>query len=207
MPFDEAAKFWNTRFDTHEYIFGTDANKYLTEKALKYFQKLQKVLCVADGEGRNSIWLASQGMDVDAFDISDIAIKKANELAIQFGVSVRLYLKNTDEWDWKPNQYDGVVAIFVQFADPEMRVRLFRNMIHALKAGGVLILLGYSPKQLEYKTGGPSLLEHLYTEKLLREQFSTYAEILEIESWEEELSEGRRHSGMSALVGMVARKL
>ena len=207
MPFDEAAKFWNTRFDTHEYIFGTDANKYLTEKALKYFQKLQKVLCVADGEGRNSVWLASQGMDVDAFDISDIAIKKANELAIQFGVSVRLYLKNMDEWDWKPNQYDGVVAIFVQFADPEMRVRLFQNMIHALKAGGVLILLGYSPKQLEYKTGGPSLLEHLYTEKLLLEQFSPYAEILEIESWEEELSEGRRHSGMSALVGMVARKL
>ena len=207
MPFDEAAKFWNARFDTREYIFGTDANKYLREKALKYFQKLQKVLCVADGEGRNSVWLASQGMDVDAFDISDIAIKKANELAIQFGVSVRLYLKNTDEWDWKPNQYDGVVAIFVQFADPEMRVRLFRNMIHALKAGGVLILLGYSPKQLEYKTGGPSLLEHLYTEKLLLEQFSPYAEVLEIESWEEDLSEGRRHSGMSALVGMVARKL
>ena len=206
MPFDDAVKFWNSRFDTKEFIFGTEANKFLMEKCQQYFHRFDKVLCVADGEGRNSVWLATQGIEVDAFDISDIALQKAKGFAKQSGVSVEFYLKGVEEWEWRSDHYVGVVAIFVQFADPEMRARLFKNMIQTLKAGGVLILLGYSPKQLEYKTGGPSSLEHLYTEKMLVEQFSSYSHILEVKSWEEELSEGHRHSGMSALVGMVARK-
>ena len=87
-----------------------------------------------------------------------------------------------------------------------MRARLFANMIGALKAGGTLVLQGYGPKQLEYKTGGPSLLEHLYTEAMLREAFASM-EIVELRDYEADLAEGTRHTGRSALIGLVARKI
>ncbi len=110
-----------------------------------------------------------------------------------------------DDFAWPVGTYDGVVAIFVQFADPAMRARLFANMIRALKPGGTLILQGYGPKQLEYKTGGPSLIEHLYTTEMLREAFAS-TEIVELRDYEADLTEGVRHTGRSALIGLVARK-
>ena len=100
---------------------------------------------------------------------------------------------------------DAVIAVFIQFADPELRQRIFANIFKTLKSGGLLILQGYTPKQLDYKTGGPGELSHLYTEELIRNLLSEM-EILEIESYEEELQEGVRHRGMSALMGVVARK-
>ena len=101
--------------------------------------------------------------------------------------------------------YDTVVVVFVQFADPAMRDRLFANMVRALKPGGLLILQGYTPKQLEYKTGGLPLLSHLYTAELLREAFASL-QTIELVEYEAELTEGARHAGRSALIGFVARK-
>jgi hypothetical protein len=98
-----------------------------------------------------------------------------------------------------------VVAIFVQFADPTARARLFANMVASLKPGGYLLLQGYTPKQLDYKTGGPGVLEHLYTPELLRAELPGLR-IVELRHYEEELAEGARHNGMSALVGLVAQK-
>jgi SAM-dependent methyltransferase len=164
------------------------------------------VLCVADGEGRNSVWLAGQGMRVDAFDISEVGVAKARKLAATAGVSVEFGVSDCDGWPWPTETYDGVAAIFVQFADPSMRGRLFANMIRSLKRGGILVLQGYTPKQLEYKTGGPSLLSHLYTEEMLRAAF-TSTEILELRAYDAELTEGTRHRGRSALIGMVARRI
>ena len=86
-----------------------------------------------------------------------------------------------------------------------MRARLFANAMDALKVGGILVLQGYGPRQLEFKTGGPSLLSHLYTTDLLREAFASM-EILELREYEAELTEGTRHRGRSALIGMVARR-
>jgi hypothetical protein len=87
-----------------------------------------------------------------------------------------------------------------------MRERLFANVIRSLKVGGILVLLGYSPKQLEYKTGGPSQLSHLYTEEMLRAAFAS-TEILELRAFEADLSEGTRHRGQSALIGLVTRRI
>jgi hypothetical protein len=110
-----------------------------------------------------------------------------------------------DSFNWPTNHFDGVALIFVQFAAPEVRQRLFSNVQASLKPGGTMILQGYTPKQLDYKTGGPPLLSHLYTEGMLREAFRDM-EILKLQVYEAELKEGEGHHGYSALIGMVARK-
>jgi 2-polyprenyl-3-methyl-5-hydroxy-6-metoxy-1,4-benzoquinol methylase len=203
--FSDSADFWNKRFDTPDYIFGRAPNKYLQTQAKRYLKKGDTVLCVADGEGRNSVWLAKQGMQVDAFDLSELALKKAIALATEEAVHVKFSLASTEAWDWQSNQYDAVVGIFIQFADPVMRPRLFAQMISALRPGGLLIIQGYTPKQLEFKTGGPSILEHLYTEDMIRTLIGDL-EPIDLCLYEKALSEGPKHTGMSALLGMVARK-
>ena len=203
--FSDGAVFWNKRFDTPDYIFGRAPNEYLQTQAKQYLKKGDAVLCVADGEGRNSVWLAKQGLQVDAFDLSEVALKKANALATEQAAHVQFTLASSDTWDWLPNQYDAVVGIFIQFADPVMRTRLFAQMVSTLRPGGVLIVQGYTPKQLEYKTGGPSILEHLYTEDMIRALIGDL-EPIDLCLYEKELSEGPKHTGMSALLGLVARK-
>ena len=203
--FTDAADTWNRRFQKDGYIFGTEPNEYLRQHA-PLWQPGSRVLSVADGEGRNSVWLARQGMIVDAFDISEVGVQKAAKLAEAAGVAVAFGVSDCDGWPWPAAAYDGIAAIFVQFADPPMRARLFANMIRALKPGGILILQGYAPKQLEYKTGGPPLLSHLYTADMLKSAFATLA-VLELREYEADLTEGTQHCGRSAVIGLVARKL
>lgn len=205
MSFADATQFWNERFDKEEFIFGKEPNEYLVEKTNQYLKPKSKVLCIADGEGRNGVWLAKQGMQVIGFDASDIALAKAKQFAKDNQVEVEYSFSDTDSFTWQANTYDSVVGIFIQFADPAMRERIFKQTYEALKLGGIFILQGYTPKQLEYKTGGPSLIEHLYTEELIRDLVKDF-QILELMSYEKELSEGPRHTGMSAILGLVAKK-
>lgn len=195
---------WNQRFADEGYLFGREPNEYLRAKA-PLLPPGAQVLCVADGEGRNSVWLARQGMKVEAFDISAVGVAKARHLAADAGVSVDFNVADCESWNWSVASHDAVVAIFVQFADPAMRERLFANMLGALKPGGLLILQGYTPRQLDYKTGGPGELSHLYTADLIRDSFKTL-HTLELVEYEAELKEGARHAGRSALLGFVARK-
>ena len=205
MGFADATQFWNERFDKKEFIFGKEPNEYLVETAKQHLKPNQKVLCIADGEGRNGVWLAKQGMQVIGFDASDIALAKANQFAKDNHVEVEYTFSDTDSYAWPANTYDAVIAIFIQFADPEMRERIFQKTYQTLKPGGIFILQGYTPKQLDYKTGGPSLIEHLYTEELIR-NLTKDLHILELRSYEKVLSEGPRHTGMSAILGLVAQK-
>ncbi len=205
MGFSDATQFWNERFDKEEFIFGKEPNEYLVEKANQHLKSKDKVLCIADGEGRNGVWLAKQGMQVIGFDASDVALAKARQFAKDNRVEVDYSFSDTDSFIWQANTYDAVVGIFIQFADPAMRERIFKQSYAALKPGGLFILQGYTPKQLEYKTGGPSLIEHLYTEELIRSLAKDF-QILELVSYEKELSEGPRHTGMSAILGLVAKK-
>lgn len=202
--FADAAQTWNQRFQTQDFIFGTAPNEWLSEHA-GVWRSGQRVLCVADGEGRNSVWLAQRGLQVDAYDIAEVGVAKARRLAAQQGVSVNYAVADCDSYDYGEARYDGVAAIFVQFADPAMRARLFAHIERCLKPGGTLVLYGYTPKQLEYKTGGPPFASHLYTEAMLREAFAGF-EILALREYEAELTEGSQHKGRSALIGLVARK-
>lgn len=202
--FPDAAATWNQRYAGDGYFFGREPNDYLRAQAAS-LRPGGRVLCVADGEGRNSVWLARQGFEVQAFDVADVAVAKARRLAAEAGVGVEHHVAGFDEWPWQPAAFDAVVAIFIQFADPAMRARQFAQMQAALKPGGVLVLQGYTPRQLELKTGGPGVLSHLYTAALLREAFAAM-EIVELVEYEAVLDEGTRHRGLSALAGLVARK-
>jgi SAM-dependent methyltransferase len=202
--FADAAQTWNRRFASDDYLFGTEPNAWLREHA-GVWTPGQRVLCVADGEGRNSVWLAQQGLRVEAFDIAELGVAKARRLAAQQGVTVDFQVADCDGYAWPVAAFDGVAAIFVQFADPPQRARLFSRIVQSLKPGGTLLLQGYTPKQLEYKTGGPPFASHLYTQPLMREAFAAL-QIVELREYEADIAEGSGHRGRSALIGMVARR-
>jgi SAM-dependent methyltransferase len=202
--FTDAAATWNRRFEGDEFLFGTEPNAWLREH-VGVWPTGGRLLCVADGEGRNSVWLARKGFIVDAFDIADVGVAKAHRLAASAGVTVNFSIADCDAYRWPLSAYDGVAAIFVQFAAPEQRRRLFERIAASLKPGGSLILQGYTPKQLEYGTGGPPFVSHLYTTELLRTAFSDL-EVLELSEYEADVNEGTGHKGRSALIGMVARR-
>ncbi|CAG0986716.1 hypothetical protein GEOBC_02137 [Geobacteraceae bacterium] len=202
--FDDPAGTWNRRFAESGYLFGSEPNAWLREHA-SVWSPGARVLSVADGEGRNSVWLASRGLVVDAFDIAEVGVAKARQLATERCVTVNFAVADCDSYGWPEATYDGVAAIFVQFADPAMRERLFVHIVQSLKPGGTLVLQGYTPKQLEYRTGGPPLASHLYTEALLRAAFADL-EIVVLREYEAEVAEGSAHRGHSALIGLVARR-
>ncbi|NDE25336.1 MAG: class I SAM-dependent methyltransferase [Betaproteobacteria bacterium] len=194
---------WNERFSTDDYLFGEKPNQYLANKT-PLLQK-GKALSIADGEGRNSVWLASQGFEVDAFDFSPIAIAKAKQLAAKHQVAVNFHCSDWTNFDWQADHYDTIAGIFFQFADPEARTEIFEKLNFALKPGGTLIIQGYGKDQMQYKTGGPGILENLYDEDLLLSAFKGY-KVLDIKTYLEVVDEGPGHSGMSALVGYIGQK-
>lgn len=196
---------WNRRYAAEEFVFGTRPNAFLAAQRDRLLPGM-RALCVADGEGRNSAWLAKQGLVVTAFDFSPAGLAKARRLAERCGVQVDYRLSDVADWDWDAApQYDVVVGIFVQFASPPERQRMFEGMKRALSPGGILILQGYRPEQIEYATGGPKRRENMYDEALLRESFADL-EILHLVAHDDLVDEGAGHSGMSALIDMVGRR-
>ncbi len=196
---------WNERYAGDEYHFGTEPNTFLVSQA-GLLKPEMRCLAVADGEGRNGVWLAQQGLDVLSVDSSPVALEKAARLAQQRGVAVKFEQADLMQWDWGENRFDAVVAIFIQFVPPGAREQMFAFIKRCLKPGGLLLLQGYTPRQLEYGTGGPSQAENLYTEAMLRREFADM-EMLHLSEHDDVIREGSGHSGMSALIDLVARKV
>ena len=201
---EQALKRWNERYSAQGYLFGETPNAYLVSKA-HLLPKGGRALSVADGEGRNSTWLASQGLAVDAFDFSPVAVDKARALAKARGVSVDYAVANALELAWPKAMYDVIVAIFIQFATPEERARLFGWVRDALRSGGMFIVQGYRTEQVSYGTGGPSDLSQLYSADQLKADLAGL-DIEDLAVYDTEIYEGSGHRGMSALIGVVARK-
>ena len=201
---NEALARWNERFSAPGYLFGTAPNRFLASQKHR-LQRGQRALAVADGEGRNGVWLAEQGLAVTSVDFSPVALAKARQLAERAGVAIETIEADLGAWQWPAAAYDVVVAIFVQFAPPPMRATMFAGMRAALKAGGLLILEGYRPKQVEYGTGGPPNPENMYTRELLEAAFAGM-EILHLAEYDAVIEEGSGHKGLSALIDFVARK-
>jgi len=195
---------WNERYAGEDFFYGTEPNAFLfSQKAL--LKPGMRCLAVADGEGRNGVWLAEQGLEVLSVDGSHVAQAKAKRLAEQRGVAMLFEQADLLQWDWGADNYDVVVAIFIQFVTSPERELMFAAIKRCLKPGGLLLLQGYTPRQLEYKTGGPSQVENLYTEAMLAKAFADL-DILQLHEHDSLIREGAGHSGMSALIDLVARK-
>jgi SAM-dependent methyltransferase len=195
---------WENRYAAPGYHFGTEPNAFLKAQS-HLLRPGQKALAVADGEGRNGVWLAEQGLDVLSLEFAPSAIAKAHALATARGVMLRAEQADILTWSWPIEAFDVIVAIFIQFATPDERTRLFAGMKQALKPGGLLLMQGYRPEQLAYGTGGPSRAENLYTRALLGSAFKDFAS-LDIREHDSAIAEGTAHVGMSALIDMVGRK-
>jgi ubiquinone/menaquinone biosynthesis C-methylase UbiE len=195
---------WNARYSTPDYHFGKAPNAFLKSQQ-HLLQPGMKALSVSDGEGRNGVWLAEQGLDVHTFDFSPKALAKARALAAERGVSLRIEQGDIHTWNWPDAAYDVVVAIFIQFSTVPEREKVFAGLKKALKPGGLLLIEGYRPEQLKYGTGGPKEVEQLYTRELLEKTFGDFAS-LDIREYDAELHEGERHIGMSAVIDLVGRK-
>jgi SAM-dependent methyltransferase len=195
---------WQSRYSAPEYLFGKAPNYFLAScKTL--LPKSGKTLAVADGEARNGVWLAEQGLDVVSIDFSEAAQAKAATLAKERGVTIKLVHTDVHAWDYPPDAFDVVVEIFTQFSTPAERARKWAGMRRTLKPGGLLIIQGYTPKQLHYGTGGPKEIENLYTRAMLEQSFGDYRDVKIVEE-EREMHEGSAHGGMSAVIGLTGRK-
>jgi SAM-dependent methyltransferase len=195
---------WEERYRVPDYVFG-EAPNYFLAACKPLLPASGKALAVADGEGRNGVWLAEQGLDVVSIDFSPTAQAKARALAKQRGVSLTLEQADAHTWNYPQAAFDVVCEIFTQFSSPAERARKWLGMSKALKPGGLLIVEGYTPKQLQYGTGGPKEVENLYTRQMLQQAFGDF-DAVRITEEELELHEGSRHGGMSAVIGLTARK-
>lgn len=195
---------WDARYSEPGYLFGTEPAAFLRREA-GVIPPGAKVLAVADGEGRNSVWLAQQGWRVTAFDASSVAVAKARALADARAATVAFHVADVQGWAWEPGAFDAVVAVFVQFAGPQLRAEMFAGMARTLRPGGVLLLHGYAPRQVGYGTGGPPDARNMYTVPRLRKAFPGW-EVLRQADYDATVEEGRGHSGTSALIDFVARK-
>jgi SAM-dependent methyltransferase len=195
---------WEARYAAPGFAFGKEPNYFLAScKSL--LPPSGRVLTVADGEGRNGVWLAQQGLDVLSIDFSPSAQGKARALAAERGVSVNFQQVDVHSWSYPEAAFDVVVEIFTQFSSPAERALKWAGMRRALKSGGLLIIQGYTPKQLDYGTGGPKQIENLYTRSLIEGTFGDYRDKSLVEE-EREMHEGASHSGMSAVINFTARK-
>jgi cyclopropane fatty-acyl-phospholipid synthase-like methyltransferase len=195
---------WQERFAAPGYLFGTAPSTFLKAQA-HLLRPGARALAIADGEGRNGVFMAELGLDVLSVDFSPLAQAKVRKLAAERGVTLRTEQADMEIWSWPPAAFDVVVAIFIQFSKPPQRAAIFAGIKRTLKPGGLLLLQGYGLKQLDHKTGGPSDPARLYTREILQQAFGDFA-ALDIHEHDAVLAEGERHVGMSALIDLVGRK-
>ncbi len=194
---------WDDRYSEDGYLFGTAPNSFLAE----HVKSIPKgdVLCLADGEGRNSVFLAKQGYQVTAVDMSLIGINKAKKLAKQNSVSIDFIHSDIKDYAIAENHWEGIVSIFFHIP-VDLRVSLHTSVMQGLKNKGTFILEAYTPDQLKHGTGGPAdakltMRKEPLTQELKGLSFSHLAEI------ERDVQEGSGHAGWSSVVQLVGHKV
>ncbi|MGO8954598.1 MAG: SAM-dependent methyltransferase [Rhodomicrobium sp.] len=201
------AEFWDERYRGEGFSFGTEPNAFLASQA-HHLKPGLRALVPGDGEGRNGVWLAQQGLAVDTADVSPIGVAKARELAKARGVEINAEIADLLDWDWPRGRYDLIAALYIHFFDAD-RPRMHRAMVDALKPGGIIILEAFRIEQMEYqkihRSGGPRTADMLSSRPKLEADFAG-ASILLLEEAEVELDEGHRHKGRAAVVRAVVQK-
>lgn len=193
---------WEQRYGIDEYFYGVEPNDFLRDNVQQI--PAGQVLCLADGEGRNSVFVATQGYDVSSVDLADAGVAKAKLLAASMGVVVDAQVGDLANFDLGTNKWQGMVSIFAHMP-PHIRRDLHRRAVDALAPGGVFVLEAYTIDQIGRGTGGPQVPELLMSAEGLREEFATL-EIVHLEERVRDVVEGTGHSGEAAVVQFIGRK-
>ena len=198
---------WDDRYKDDGYSFGTAPNAFLTTQGA-LFRPGDKVLALADGEGRNGVWLAEQGCHVTSVDYSPVGIEKATRLARSRGVALETLVADLTTWSWPVDTYDAIVAIYFHLP-PHHRETIHRHAAAAIKPGGLIVIEGFRPEQIAlqstHDSGGPPDVRMLFSPEMLAEDFAGF-EVLLSEETETVLDEGLFHTGRAAVLRFVARK-
>ena len=194
---------WDQRFSIDDYLFGKEPAQALL-KLEKYLVPKGETLVIADGEGRNSVYLASKGFKVTASDYSKVASRKARALANKKNVEVNYRVEDFFDIIWSEKQYDNVVGICFQFVPQEKINEVMLGLKAATKKGGTLLVHGYTPKQINFGTGRPKDVSLMYTKETFTGLFNEN-DIILIEEYQANLSEGVGHNGQSAMIDFVAK--
>jgi len=193
---------WDERYSAKEYAYGTEPNTFLTAN----FQHLPKgrVLSLAEGEGRNAVFLAQQGYAVTAVDGSQVGLDKAQVLAEARGVKIERVCADLAVFELGVSTWDGIVSIFCPLP-PAIRQALYRKVLAALKPGGVFLLEAYTPAQLQHGTGGGKSVELMQTAATLRAELPglDFVHLVELER---DVVEGVFHTGLGAVVQAIGVK-
>ncbi len=193
---------WDERYGAADFAYGKEPNEFLASVADRI--PPGPVLCLAEGQGRNAVFLAQSGRVVTAVDRSAVGLMRAHELAKERGVTVKTVQADLAAYIIRPAAWSGIVAIFAHLPQP-LRSRIYRSSAAGLAPGGVFILEAYTPAQIAHGTGGPKDAAMLPTLEELKADLSG----LELEiarECERAVIEGKHHTGLSAVVQIVARK-
>jgi len=193
---------WDERYGAPEYVYGTEPNEFLASVAGRI--PPGRVLSIADGEGRNGVYLATLGHRVTSVDASPVGLAKAGRLAAARGVKLTTVLADLAEYVITPGAWEGIVSIFCHLPPP-LRRRVHEQVVRGLAPGGIYVLEGYSVRQLEFGTGGPQNADLLLTLDAVRGELAGL-EFLHAVELEREVHEGTLHNGPSAVVQVIARK-
>lgn len=191
---------WDERYNSVEYAFGKEPNTFLEENFRAI--PIGRVLSLAEGEGRNAVFLAKQGYQVTAVDASIVGLNKAKQLATELGVQVEFIHADLADFQIGENQWDGIVSIFCPLPSP-LRRQIHQQVAAGLKPGGVFLLEAYTPDQLKNGTGGGTSADLLQTQASLESELGdlTFLHLLELER---DVIEGIYHTGIGALVQAIA---
>jgi SAM-dependent methyltransferase len=192
---------WNQRYASDEYVYGTEPNAFLAQNAQRL---VGPVLSLAEGEGRNAVFLASHGLDVLAVDASAVGLAKAQRLAASKGVAIQTEVADLAEFEPPESSFGSVISIFAHLPS-RVRKRLYRSVEHSVKPGGIILFEAYSKAQLARDTGGPKDPDLLMTCEDLEQAFPNCEWILSQEI-EREVIEGQFHTGLASVVQFIARR-
>ena len=193
---------WNERYSSESYAYGTTANDFLVSMIDRL--PVGKILCLAEGEGRNAVWLAQQGNEVTAIDASDVGLQKANRLAEERGVAITTVHADLADYDIGEQRWDAIISIFCHLP-PGLRRDVHRHCVAGLRDDGMILLEAYTPLQLEYRTGGPPVAEMMMDAGSLSSELQGL-KFLHLQECVRDIHEGEFHEGKGAVVQLLAMK-
>ena len=195
-------EFWDERYSSSEFVYGTEPNIYFKDEIDKL--ETGNILLMGEGEGRNAVYAATNGWNVDAVDFSKIAKDKALKLAEENSVSINYEIADLSIYNPKSNYYDSAAIIFLHL-NPQIRSGVHASVVDSLKPGGKLILEVYEKEQLGKDSGGPQNIDMLYSKEDLEDDF-VKMKIIDLEKKIVNLNESEQHKGEAAVLRLIAVK-